>query len=369
MKKVIQVFLMVWFLVAGGTIVSLAQVSQPDPFIVALIDRISIGSWSRGIPVYDVHSRLIGELISIEVDGVACELLFYKDTLIAFGQGEFLRTSYVQSEDAMKQTLNIRFGGQARLIERRLTMIHPLMFIVQGSYRYQGKIIDDLILRCNSSIFTLKSDNGSSFEWIDSPRQIVFPLESHRVSYQVPSYQYYLSDFSTCVLMLSNYWRSMSWIKTGLHPEDARYFLVNLHLMMQDVEMLKRKCQCEDDPISVADILRTFIKARGGNVKIEVWEANPSDLPEKEPYQMIKALIGRSSDQPFLMELSSRSGERAYAILNGYAQIPQGEFLECIFPTSFLGEKTYQRYFFKWYENYGNLKIYQIMNPSGSENL
>ncbi len=66
------------------------------------------------------------------------------------------------------------------------------------------------------------------------------------------------------------------------------------------------------------------------------------------------------------MELSSKNEYATYAVLTGYAQILQGEFLECVFPTPYLGELTYQRYFFRWQEEYDNLKIYQILNPSGS---
>ena len=367
MKTLIRILFVALLFVVSWMSVASSQGALSDSFFNSLADQTLNKNSSCGIPLYDINSQLIGRVVSDTIDGRSCELIFTNDQLTAFGIGGYLTTAFTQSAEVMEKTLTSRYGDQAKLIDRHLIMIHPLMFVIQGIYNYQGKIINDLILKCNSFIFTLKGDDDSPSERRGSINQPGLPLDHQRVSFEIPIYQYYLSDFSTCVLMLANYWRHESWIKTQLHPEDSRYFLVNLHLTMHDVEMLRRKCHCENDPKSIAEIIASFIKARGGEVKVEVLEANHSNL-EKNTFQMIKDMI-RRTDQPCLIEISSKNGYSAYAILTGYAQIPRGEFIECIFPTPFLGEKTFQRYFFKWNESYDVLKIYQIIDRSGSENL
>jgi len=367
MNTLIRILFVALFFVGSGMSIASSQETLSDRFFNSLTDQTLNQNSSSGIPLYDINSQLIGQVVSNTIDGRPCELIFTNGQLTAFGMGGFLTIAFTQSVEVMEKTLTSRYGDQAKLIDRHLTMIHPLMFVIQGIYNYQGKIIHDLILKCNSFIFTLKGDDDSSSERRVSINQPVLPFDYRRVSFEIPIYQYYLSDFSTCVLMLANYWRHVGWIKTQLHPEDSRYFLVNLHLMMYDVEMLRRKCRCENDSKSIAEIIASFIKARGEEVKVEVLEANHSS-PEKNTFQIIKDMI-RRTDQPYLIEISSKNGYSTYAILTGYAQIPKGEFLECVFPTPFLGEKTYQRYFFKWNEGYDVLKIYQIIDRSGSENL
>ena len=365
MLKGLLIFLIIAFLVGGGIGLVWCQVQQPDSFIENIILNLTNDNLINEIPLYDINGLLTGYLKSTQINGKTAELIYYKNSLIAFGQGEFLSTSYDFSKERMKNTLNQRYGNKAQLLDQRLIMIHPLKFVIQGRYLYQGKVIDDLIFQCQSSIFTLKDFSQPQYERVMKNHSMKGPSDYWRVSYQLPIYLFYLSDFSTCLLMLADYWRSMGWIKTQLHPDDERYFLVNLHLMMQDVEMLRRKCQCDDNPKNMAEIIRSFIKARGLDVQVNVWEADALKSSEINSFHQIKKLI-QNINQPCLMELSSKNEYATYAVLTGYAQILQGEFLECVFPTPYLGELTYQRYFFRWQEEYDNLKIYQILNPSGS---
>lgn len=338
---------------------------QEDPFFENFEKELENGKNLSGIPVYFGNTQRIGSLKYTKIDGKSVEYLYYKDTLIAFGQGEFLSTSLVSSQELMKRTLKQRYGDSAQLLEQRLIMINPLKYIIQGSYNYQGKIIDDLIYQCHSGIFTLRKFFEPETEGSKIANPKFSSLEYWQTSHPLPVYQFYLSDFSTCLVMLANYWKTMGWIKTQLHPDNERYFIVNLHLMIQDVEMLRRKCQCDDDPKSIGEIIKSFLRARGSDVNIEIWESNSQ---EQITFNQFKELF-RRIDQPCLMELSSNEKNGVYAVLKGYAQIPQGEFLECVFPTPYLGEKTYQRYFFRWDEVGKSLKIYYIMNPSGSEDV
>ncbi|MEI6157188.1 MAG: hypothetical protein WCP87_02340, partial [Atribacterota bacterium] len=333
------------------------------PGIAVITNR----SWTSDfdIPLYSVQGRVIGQVISTRIHGLEYELIYVHGHLIGIGEGEYLKTVFLESEKMFRSTLQSRYGEKVEAIHRRLIFINPLSFIINGTYTYEGKVINDLNLHCNSFIMSL-------FPWDDFSGELHFETQSssfrgvsfHEVTFPLPSYEYYLSDFSTCLLMLADYWRSKDWIRMPLPPDDSRYFLVNLHLMIQDVDRLRRKCNCEKDSKSTSEIIRLFIQARGKNVGIQIGEKNIPDGSESFSFEDIKRII-QDEDQPYLMEISSFGKFVNYGIVNGYLEIPDGEYVECVFPVALRGERRWQRYFFKWDEGYDSFKIYQITGRAG----
>ncbi|MEN3186192.1 MAG: hypothetical protein ABDK92_06090 [Atribacterota bacterium] len=295
------------------------------------------------------------------------EFVFVGDQLIGVGLGEYLSKVLEESKRLAHEALMSRFGDQVKVLDIHLTCISPVSFWVRIIYSYEDKILDDLYLKSDSLHFTLAECSGQNLDWenvslvTESPPLSAGDFSWIEVRHDFPFWEYYLSSLSNAVVTLADYWKAKGFITMPIYPDDPHFLLTNIHLMMQDVEMLKRRCACEQSETGVSEILEKFINARGGSVRVVTKTVSLEDNVASS-IQDVERLI-RLENQPFLFELKG-NWNTSYGIAVGYVSSRNGFFISTLLPVKPVGETMWKRYFFRLTPGY-ILKIYEISTESG----
>jgi hypothetical protein len=331
------------------------------------VDRDS--SFNYIIPLFDCRDRVVGAVKGFKGDrGAYYEFVFHGDQLVGIGLGGYLQKVLMEAQELTLETIGSHFGDKAEFLDAHLIYVSPVSFRVRIFYRYGDTVLNDLYLKSDSLRFTLAECLGTSLtqendrlreEEVSKPDQGFSWVE---VRYNLPFWEYYLSSLSNAVVTLADYWKSRGVIRVPIYPDDANFLLTNVRLMMQDVEMLRRKCACESIEIGVSEILEKFIDARGGSVKVVSRDTFSKGgerplLGTKD----IKRLV-ELENQPFLFECRSRM-DTNYGIGIGYLSTSKGFFVESLLPTKSIDGVRWERYFFRWAAT-PYLRVYEVYTES-----
>ncbi|NSW76552.1 MAG: hypothetical protein HPY68_07225 [Candidatus Atribacteria bacterium] len=335
----------------------------------SLLKKISLGlDWSYRLPLFDCRDQMIGEVVGYRgARDVSYEFVFVKNQLIGIGLGEYLSRVLGESKRLAHETLVSHFGDRAKVLDTHLTYINPISFWIRIIYNYGDKVLNDLYLKGDSLRFTLAECEEKEMDWGSTSlptESLPLPKESFswvEVRHDFPFWEYYLSSFSNAVVTLADYWKEQNIIKIPIYPDDPDFLLTNVHLMMQDVEMLRRKCACEQSESGVSAILEKFINARGGSVRVVAKTVSlENDFPSS--IQEVERLI-RLADQPFLFEWRG-SWYTNYGIAVGYVCSEDGFFISSLLPVKSIDGTMWKRYLFRLIPGH-HLRIYEISTESG----
>lgn len=335
----------------------------------SLLKKISLGlEWSYRLPLFDCQDQTIGEVVGYRgAEDVSYEFVFVRGRLVGIGLGEYLSRVLGESKRLAYETLASRFGDQAKVLDTHLTYINPISFWVRIIYNYRDKVLNDLYLKSDSLRFTVAECGEREPDWEGVPFTKEFLSVSEEgfswveVHHDFPFWEYYLSSFSNAVVTLADYWKKRGIIKMPIYPDDPDFLLTNVHLMMQDIEMLRRKCACEQSEDGISAILEKFINARGGSVRITMKTVSlENDFASS--IQEVKRLI-RLADQPFLFEWRG-SWYTNYGVAVGYVSSGGGFFISSLLPLKPIDGTTWQRYLFRLIPGH-HLRIYEISTESG----
>jgi len=293
------------------------------------------------LPLFDYRGRMVGQVMGCHWNENVYEFVVIGDRILGIGMGNYLHALVEEAKSLACQTLTRRFGNGVRVVEVRLVYSNPLLFFIQVFYDHGGMMFNDLYLRFDSLRFTLDGCKENMLpEQSDAGLVSLEKKVWFEISYEFPYWEYYLSSFSNVVVTLADYWKFKSWIKMPIYPEEPDLMLLNAHLMMQDVDMLRRKCKCENSESGTASIVEQFINARGGNVKVFPQRFSFSTANMEEVIQFLTS----SLDQPLLLEIEGVC-YNFYGILLGYFTHSRGFFLNCIVPTKVIQGTRWERYF------------------------
>lgn len=322
------------------------------------------------LPLFDCSDRLIGEVLGYEGKAAHYEFIFIGGQLVGIGIGDYLRNLLNVSKTMAQETLDSHFDHKAKFLESRLTYMNPVSFWVRIFYHYGDAVLHDLSLQTGSLRFTVAECGEQSGEWgtLTLGDGVSFAMDTFswfEIQHDFPVWEYYLSSFSNAVVTLADYWKSKGFIKIPIYPSDPDFLFTNIRLMMQDVEMLRRRCGCEDTEVGVSEILEKFVNARGGSVKVVVRDkSSPEGQGESLKVHDLERIL-RVRNQPLLFECRGGSVSH-YGIITGYFKTKEDFFVICLLPMRSINGARWERYLFKW-STARHLRIYEVFQGVVSE--